>query len=277
MFRTVLVHVDNQSASRGRIQAAIDVARQFDASLIGMTAGIPKLPIEIYSASLGTVALGPEDDAFGQKHLEAEFSDSAKKFEDATRNSGLETSWQAVFDAPSLAITRAATAADIVVVGPGDHSLLGDLRSAAAGDIVLRTGRPVLVIPESVDSIKVARVMVAWKDTTEAQRALADAIPFMKRAAQVLLVQVQDKADQPSTDLAAATGFLLRHGIAAEPRAVQPDGNGVEYQLLDYANRNQIDLIVAGAYGHSRLREWVLGGVTRELLTQSHVPCLLSH
>jgi nucleotide-binding universal stress UspA family protein len=81
----------------------------------------------------------------------------------------------------------------------------------------------------------------------------------------------------PPPQLDDATAFLLRHGIAAKTLVIQPNGTPVEDLVLDFATRGQIDLIVAGAYGHSRLREWVFGGVTRGLLTHSPVPCLFSH
>jgi nucleotide-binding universal stress UspA family protein len=276
MFRTVLVHVDSLGDSAKRTALAIDLARQFDATLIGLTAGLPRLPIEVYDASLGTVALGPDYTEFDRKHIEAEFGKAEAAFLKATDGSGLETSWRAVFGAPSAAIIAAAVAADIVVVGPGDRSLLGTLASASAGDIVLRTGRPVLVAPGEQDRIVARSILVAWKDTAEAQRAVADAVPFMKRAAAVTVVAVQEGSDRPP-ELDDAIAFLLRHGIAAKADVIQPKGLTVEEAIIDRARRSQADLIVAGAYGHSRFREWAFGGVTRALLTAAPVPCLFSH
>ena len=276
MFRTVLVHVDSMGDSAKRTALAIDLARQFDATLIGLTAGLPRLPIEVYDASLGTVAIGPDYTEFDRKHLEAEFGKAEAAFGKATDGSGLETSWRAVFGAPSAAIIAAAVAADIVVVGPGDRSLLGTLGSASAGDIVLRTGRPVLVASSEQDRIAARSILVAWKDTAEAQRAIADAVPFMKRAATVAVVAVQEGSDRPP-ELDDAIAFLLRHGIAAKADVIQPKGLTVEEAIIDRARRSQADLIVAGAYGHSRFREWAFGGVTRALLTAAPVPCLFSH
>jgi len=276
MFRTVLVHVDSLADSAKRTALAIDLARQFDATLIGVTAGLPRLPIEVYDASLGTVALGPDYTELDRKHLEAEFGKAETAFRKATDGSGLETSWRAVFGAPSAAIIAAAVAADIVVVGPGDRSLLGTLGAASAGDIVLRTGRPVLVASGEQDSIAARSILVAWKDTAEAQRAIADALPFMKRAATVTVVAVQEGDDQPP-QFDDAIAFLLRHGIAAKADVIEPKGLSVEEAIIDRARRSQADLIVAGAYGHSRFREWAFGGVTRALLTAAPVPCLFSH
>lgn len=276
MFRTLLVHVNADAASTARVKIAISLAQRFEATLIGVTAGIAQLPIELYSASLGVVAVGDVSD-FNRKQLEAEFGKATQLFEDLTKNSGLETSWRAVFEAPSAALADAAAAADLIIVGPGDRSLLGDLRSAAAGDIVMQTGRPVLVVPENVESLPAsANVLIAWKNTAEGQRALADALPFIKDAGSVTVAHVQETTESPP-DLADAVGFLLRHGIAAKAHSIAPSREGAGAQLLDLAARSQTDLIVAGAYGHSKLREWAFGGVTRELLTRSTIPCLLSH
>ena len=276
MFRTVLVHVDSLKGSAARIALAIDLARQFDATLIGLTAGLPRLPIEVYDAALGTVAIGPDTyTEFDRRHVEAEFGKAEAAFKKATDGAGLEISWRAVFEAPSQAVVAAAVAADIVVVGPGDRSLLGDLAAASAGDIVLRTGRPVLVVGGQ-DRIAARNVLVAWKDGPEAQRAVADAVPFMKRAASVVVAAVHEGSDRPP-GLDDAIAFLLRHGIAAKANVIAPKGLTIDEVILDLARRSQTDLIVAGAYGHSRLREWAFGGVTRALLTESPVPCLLSH
>lgn len=276
MFRTILVHVDGSKESSERTSLAIDLARQFDATLVGLTAGLPQLPIELYSAEFGLIAAGPQYNEFDRKHLEAEFGKTAAAFQKATEGSGLETSWRAIFEPPSIAIIRAATVADLVVLGVGDHSLLGNLSAPSSGDVVLRVGRPILVVPGTQNRAKTENVLVAWKDTAEAQRAIADALPFMKQAKSVVVAQVHEGSRRPP-QIDDAIGFLLRHGIAAKAQVIQSNGAPVEDQVLDFAKRSQVDLIVAGAYGHSRVREWVFGGVTRGLLTRSPVPCLLSH
>jgi nucleotide-binding universal stress UspA family protein len=276
MFRTVLVHVESQRNSAPRTALAIDLARQFDASLIGITAGLPRLPIEIYDAGLGTVAVGPDYTEFDRQHLMAEFGKAEAAFRKAAEGSGLELDWRAVFGPPSSAIVAAAVAADIVVVGAGDRSLLGDLGAASAGDVVLRTGRPVLVAPEDRDSLPLRNILVTWKDSSEAQRAIADALPFMKRASTVTVVAVSDEKERPS-GLDDAVAFLVRHGVAARGEVLPTKSSAVEDVILGHARHTGADLIVAGAYGHSRFREWAFGGVTRTLLQESPVPCLFSH
>jgi nucleotide-binding universal stress UspA family protein len=275
MFRTVLVHVDAVKGSDARTRAALDLARQYGASLIGITAELPRLPADVYASALGTVAVGPEYTEFDRQELEAEFGKAAEAFKKATAGSGIETSWRAEFATPSTAIADAAAAADIIVAGAGERSLLADAGSAPAGDVALRIGRPVLIIPKDQDRIDVQNVVVAWKDTPEAQRAVADALPFMKRAKSVIVVQVREGEDEP--DFKNVIAYLKGHGIAAKSQVIEAAGKSATDAIVDLARRSQTDLIVAGAYGHSRLREWAFGGVTRGLLADTPVACLLSH
>jgi nucleotide-binding universal stress UspA family protein len=127
-----------------------------------------------------------------------------------------------------------------------------------------------------LDRLTPKNVLVAWKSTTEAQRALADAVPFMKRAGTVVVAAVHEGDRRPDSIDDAVT-FLTHHGIAAKAEVIPAKGAAVEDVILDFAQRTKADLIVAGAYGHSRVREWIFGGVTRALIQKATVPFLLSH
>ena len=276
MFRTILVHVDNERGAAERTRCAIDLAKRFDATLLGLTAGVPQLPMELYADAIGSVAIGPDYSDFDRKHVQAEFGKTAAAFKAWTDGSGLETDWRAVFESPSIAIIRAATAADLIVLGVGDHSLIGNYNAPSAGDVVLRTGRPVLVVPQGQNGMNVRNVVIAWKETAEAQRAIADAIPFMKEAKSVTLVQIHEAGARDGS-LADPEAFLVRHGVAAKTAVLPKGSEPVDQQIVAFAKKSGADLIVAGAYGHTRLREWVFGGVTRGLLLNSPIPCLFSH
>jgi nucleotide-binding universal stress UspA family protein len=276
MFRTVLVHLDNTKGSTARLRFAASLAREFDAMLVGITAALPHMPVEIYESAMGTAVVDPDYIDYDRRRLEGEFAKTADAFKRETEKAGLETAWRASFEPTSDAIVRAAVAADIVVVGRGDGAPIANMQTAAPGEIVLRTGRPVLIAPEGQEACRPTSIVVAWKDSSESQRAIADAIPFMKRASQVTVVAVREHKDDNTPGLDDALGFLLRHGIAAKSRVV--DGkNGAGPDLLELARTVKADLVVAGAYGHSRWREWAFGGVTRELLLRAPVPCLFSH
>jgi len=276
MFRTVLVHLDNAKGSTARMQFATSVARDFDATLIGITAAQPHMPVEVYESAMGAAVVDPDYIDYDRRRLEAEFAKTAEAFKQQVEKSGLETAWRASFEPTSDAIVRAAVAADLIVVGRGDGTPIPNMQVAAPGEVVLRTGRPVLVAPEGQEACHPGNILVAWKDSGEAQRAIADAIPFMKRAKQVTVAAVRERKDDTVSGLDEALGFLLRHGIAGQSKVIDVKKSAGE-DILDFVGSAKIDLVVAGAYGHSRWREWAFGGVTRELLLRSPVPCLFSH
>ena len=149
---------------------------------------------------------------------------------------------------------------------------------ANSSDLLMQTGRPLLVVPDGGDWLDLRSVLIAWKDTPEARRAVADALPILREAKDVTVVAiVENEADRSAAlsgveDLVA---WLLRHDVIASERVPGECGN-VEIQLDKIASEAGAGLIVAGAYGHSRFHEWVFGGVTKRLLNPSRRCSLLS-
>jgi nucleotide-binding universal stress UspA family protein len=141
-------------------------------------------------------------------------------------------------------------------------------------------GRPVLVAPPTrVRNPVGEHALVAWRDCREARRALASAIPLLQRASGVTLYGVcgSDEAEAAAAELEDVVGYLARHEIKAEPVVARDLETATGTQILDEALARNAGLIVAGAYGHARLREWVLGGVTRDLLADSPICLCLAH
>ena len=136
------------------------------------------------------------------------------------------------------------------------------------------------MVPPGVAALEGRRVLVAWKDTREARRAVADALPLLSRAEEVLVVEAAPEAEERGQALRRAddvAALLAGHGATARGEALEPGGGAVADDLLLAAGRHGADLVVAGGYGHARLREWAFGGVTRDLLARCPVCCLLSH
>jgi nucleotide-binding universal stress UspA family protein len=138
---------------------------------------------------------------------------------------------------------------------------------------------PVLVVPPEGGVLRARSVIVAWKDTREARRALHDAMPFLKAAEKVLVVAVceAEEAKAALEGVREVVAGLSRHGVKADPTVVQAPADLAAARLQDEAREARADLIVAGAYGHSRLGEWIFGGVTRYLLHNPQTFLLLSH
>src|SRR5579883_1389338 len=132
----------------------------------------------------------------------------------------------------------------------------------------MQTGRPLLVVPDSAEWLDLRSVLVAWKDTGEARRAIADSLPLLRLAKEVTVAEILEEDD----------AWLARHGIAASQRVGDAKGEGGAPAALDeIAGLAGAGLVVAGAYGHSRFRELILGGVTQHLMRQSARCVLLSH
>ncbi len=137
--------------------------------------------------------------------------------------------------------------------------------SVDGGDLVMDAGRPVLFVPPGVDFLSAKRIVIAWKDTREARRAVWDSMPFLKRAAEVSIVVI-DSEDGSARDVAT---YLGCHGVAATTTTRPESEIAVAVKIVHIAQQEGADLIVCGAYGHSRAREWAFGGVTRDLLEGS--------
>jgi len=145
----------------------------------------------------------------------------------------------------------------------------------------MQTGRPLLIVPDGANWLDLRTVLVAWKDTSEARRAVADSLPLLRQARNIVVAELPE-ADGERSAAEARVGdvvaWLARHGLIASARVPErSEGADARQQLEDIANDLGAGLIVAGAYGHSRFRELVLGGMTQHLVTQSVRCVLLSH
>jgi len=155
----------------------------------------------------------------------------------------------------------------------------GAYRTLDTGEAVLRLGRPALVVPNGVGTLRGERVVIGWKDTRESRRAVRDAIPFLQQASQVIIVEACGPGEQGAAlgRLEDIAGYLAQHRIKAGSKVLlEQKGSGAE-QLLRVAEEEDADLLVTGGYGHSRLGELIFGGMTRELLASSPICCLMSH
>lgn len=267
-----LVHAEPGAASTHRVEVAARLARDHGAKLIGLGAEAfePVLTVDPFFgyAAAEWVTLVQEQIAASLKNAETAFRrDSA----------GADIEWRFVEDNPARALGHAARAADLIIMSPkgkGGHS-----RTADPADVVMTSGRPVLMVPDTATQLHGKAVVVAWKDTREARRAVADAMPFLVAAKNVIVLGVCDEADVAAVthqvdDVVAA---LKRHGVKARSNVTTAPSGAVTIELERVAAANQADLIVAGAYGHNRTSEWAFGGVTDDLLHKPACFVLLSH
>jgi nucleotide-binding universal stress UspA family protein len=276
-YRTIVVHAGADARRRERLEIAAKLAAQFDAHLVGLFA-LTELMVPF--ALGGNAGMVIEAERRWRDEVEAQ---ARREFAAAAAAAGAQkTEWRRS-DRGALGATRlSARYADLVVVGQHDpdRSIEERLPGYFTEELVLSAGRPVLVVPYAGRFATVGtRVLVAWNASAEAARAVTDALPLLARAKSVEVVAFEpqrpdaDHGAEPGADIAL---FLVRHGVKVSV-ARQQAGIDVGSQILSRAADTEADLIVMGAYGHSRTRELVLGGATRSLLEAMTVPVLMAH
>lgn len=280
MIKDILIPYVNADSARAPTVAAVALAQAFDAHVAMLVTVEVPAPMP---SDWGAMAY----DVYARLHEEARkrASDRADALREKFSRSDIPLeirTTEAVSLFPQNTAAMHARYADLTVLPamPRDGAetmLVHD----HFHDILRHSGRPLLVVPEgSTATLPPKRVVIAWKPTREASRAVADAMPLLHRA-EMVHVLVIDPAigesahgGEPGADIAA---HLARHGLKVEV-VTRPSMNfSAAYAVLEYARTVGADLVVAGGYGHSRLREAVLGGTTRELLQTTHLPVLFSH
>lgn len=267
-YASIMVAVDLGEHAHDRIRLAGHLADDFHAGLIGVAAEMPAYEAVPVGPTLG----GGYCMASVQEAVLADLKSAHAAFDEAAHGRS-RIEWRSNLDFPIAFLARQAVAADLIVLARDDEG--NPLMTVDPGSAVMQLGRPVLVVPPMIDHLDAQRVAIGWKNTREARRAVRDALPFLKRASHVVVLSIDDGTG--AADTQAVVRFLQAHDVRA--KAVQKDAYGATTAeaLVDAASEQAADLIVVGAYGHGRLREWAFGGVTRDLLAGCPVCCLMSH
>jgi nucleotide-binding universal stress UspA family protein len=275
-YATVMVSLSLDQPNDACLQVAGELAERFEAAIVGVSAAQFAPPLYFTD---GAAAQGLIDQ--GEASLKRRLADLEAQFRAAMKSRGGRAEWRSAMDFPTRFALAQARCADIVVSGGRSPAFSDAFELASPRDLVLQAGRPILIVPDGVNWLDLRSVLVAWKDTPEARRAVSDALPVLRKARNVTIVGIPERDSDRSSataGVADVAAWLARHGITATARV--PDGvrsDTAAVQLEEVADDVSAGLIVAGAYGHSRFRELVLGGVTEFLITQSARSVLLSH
>jgi nucleotide-binding universal stress UspA family protein len=271
-FSTLMVHLDLEPSNDARLQIAGELAEQFDAKLIGIAAANPQ---PAFYAN-GSFAQGLVEEE--RRKINSRLAEAEEHFRTVAGKRARQVEWRCALENPTHYVVREARAADLIITGASrDGIFIDPLHRLDLSDLVMTVGRPIFVVPPEAEFLNLKTVLVAWKDTREARRAVLDALPLLHRAHDVNVLEVIDKnADQSRArrrvdDVAA---WLGRHNITAFGQVMHASNDADQ---IDKIWQTAADIVVAGAYGHSRFREWVLGGMTRNLLTRSRRCSFLAH
>ncbi len=273
-FKSIMVYVDFDEQSETRIGVAADLAKRFDAVLIGI-AGWPL-------RKSGSLAHSDTEYPSTEQNLQAKITEDLERLGEMFRrcagSAPRSIEWRSSPHFPNEVVAAQARAADLVIIGR-DPLRDDNFHTFDPGAIILACGRPVLVLPSGISRLNASRVLIAWKDTREARRAISDALPLLKQADDVIIAAVGSQETELSVreQVDDVANYLQRHGVKIGAKVATSARDADAHVLLKLGDEHKADLIVAGAYGRSRLSEWIFGGVTRTLLTASKVPILFAN
>jgi nucleotide-binding universal stress UspA family protein len=276
-FKTIAIHLDDGPRCAIRVALAASLATRFEGKLVGIVpTGVPDVVLNLNTA----LPDGLEVVALSLAHLRTRAEATAQAFDAQCKALGVRSESRLVVEEALDAMVEHGRCSDLIVVGQTDRYRAPDgLAFDFPQQALLHAGPPILVVPHAGVFASVGQsVLVAWKGTREAANAVRNALPVLRSAQHVSLVEVGEVPDRAAGDdsLMSAKAWLESHGIEARAHRELALA-GVGAQLLSRAGAIGADLIVCGGYGHSRLREWMLGGVTRHLLEHMTVPVLFSH
>jgi nucleotide-binding universal stress UspA family protein len=274
-YATLMVHLQLGHPNAALLKIAGELAERFRASVIGVVVCQPMRILYNDGYVPGDII---EQD---RKQIDNEIKAAEAEFRDAlaTRAATMETRSAVIYTSLSEYLAQEACRADLVITGVDRNASMFDTsRHVDIGDLVMEAGRPCLIVPAAAEALALQHAVVGWKDTSETRRAIRDALPLLQAARRVTVIEVtaEQRLSEGRARLQDIVGWLKRHGVEGRPIAVPSTGDDAG-QLNAIMQEQGADLIVAGAYGHSRVREWALGGVTRDLLLRAGRCALVSH
>ena len=275
-FKDILVHFENTPTGIKRLHAAASLAQTYEAHLAGLLLQQAPVPL-IFDGAAAVDVLALEE--LARERIEAGFAAMTAAL--SQRNVSVEPRTARFYDGKlASVVAHHGRHSDLLVLGQPDPegTILG---RATLDEVLISTGRPVLVVPFIGPGSTIGeRILIVWDGGREAARAVADALPLLERAKHVALISVnargltRERGERQDADIGV---HLARHGVRVEVRHDQAEKAEPADLVLNAVADQDIDLIVMGAYGHSRMREFVLGGMTRSMLDHMTVPVLMSH
>ena len=269
-MKTILLPIDDSEGQEARLQAAFDLAR----ATSGHIGAVQVTPFAAYAD--GDSGMGGFPVTSLVEAIDAERQRTRTAIEARLVAEGLSWSWHAHEGDLVDTLATLSRLADIIVMNSGPFTTAASMRMTATGDVAMAAPAPVLIVPPTNRGVDVTGpALIAWDGSNEAARALRAALPLLRLASGVNILTVDEK--RPALGGRDAATWLARHGLGAEVIERGDGGNGIEATIRGVVTEIGATLMVQGAYGHSRLRQTIFGGVTRGLLANAPVPMLIAH
>ncbi|MEO5797267.1 MAG: universal stress protein [Rhodoferax sp.] len=273
-YTSLMVQLEPGHANTAVLQATGELAALFHAHVVGIAVCRPMQMV------YGEAYMSGELIESEKKQMQADVDAAEIAFRNAlqSRAAGLEWRSMVMFAPLTDFVVHEARGVDLLITARGSKDSIDPSRGVYVGDLIMQLGRPIFVVPAVREDVALDRVVVGWTDSREARRAVVDAMPLLQKATHVVVAEIVADADfaPAHTRLNDVVAWLQRHGVAAKPVVALSTGDDAK-GLEDIAEDQGAGVIVAGAYGHSRLREWALGGVTHKLLQHADRCLLVSH
>jgi len=271
-MKSILLHIDHDTAMKARLQVALDVARATNGHVTCLQAVSYEVfaPGDFYGSAIAAAMPVIKENAEKlRSQIEAELE-----------HEGVPWDWRFVYGIAPHRLLEASPLADLVILGPAEVGYDGRGPSALVGDVVLKAHAPVLVVPQDAAALDLgAPMLVAWNGSAESAHALRAAVPLLACSCKVTLASITEPSEKSRYDFPSTDGakYLSRHGIDCEVVEIPRGEANIADTLFAAAQMRECGLLVMGAYGHSRLAELVMGGVTRRMLSAPKLPVLLAH
>lgn len=271
-MKSILLHIDGDKCMEARMQVALDIARATDAHITCLQAVSFEVfaPGDFYGSAMAAALPKIKEAA---EELRA-------KIEEDLSNEDVSWEWNFLYGMAEHRLLEQSPLHDLIIVGPNDVGEEGRGPSAMVGHLALKAPVPVLVVPGDTKSLDLTSpVLIAWNGSSEACVALRAAVPLLTRSAKVYLASVAEPSGKQRLQFPAleAARYLSRHDIDAEIVEIPRGDAKISETLFSAAQMRECSMMVMGAYGHSRLAEMLLGGVTRRSLTDPQLPIFLAH
>ncbi|PWQ93216.1 universal stress protein [Leucothrix arctica] len=275
-IKDIQVHADNDTACNKRVDLAANLAEKVGAHLTGVyvSKSFPMPSYDMFPVTADVIEA--YDDILTNKIANAE-----SIFYKAVGQDNATVSWKAIRGSFAYELANGARYSDLLVIGQPDSDDLESLNNGLADEVILASGRPCLVIPYTYTTVNFGESpLVAWDGSREASRAIHDALPLLQLAGKATILIIEpEKSDTNFSDLPGAmiSEHLARHDIEVTVEISRGSENSTGDEILAFTQSHEHDLIVMGAYGHSRWREIVLGGATHSIIKNMTVPVFMSH
>ncbi|MFM9942876.1 MAG: universal stress protein [Hyphomicrobiaceae bacterium] len=277
-YKTILLHLHDIRRAERLLRAAVPLVRAMDAHLIALSVVPPFVVVPAVDGMGTTVSIDAHREAY-----RGEMAQLKAKFLDATAAQPLRAEWReadALFGSVAGMVVEHGRCADLIVASQADPDWGSSSLIEDPVRIAMESGRPLLLVPNSgAVTLPPKRITIAWNGRREAARAVFDARSLVRHADEVNVTWINPGQDPAAGDLPTAEicATLARHGAKVQASQATAPGADVGRELLRQAAAFGSDLLVMGCYGHSRLREFVLGGASRDVLAGMTLPVLLSH